>query len=69
MNNSIGKSVELDLDFLPEGSYEAEVWCDTKKSDIVPTELNKTTRTVKAGSSIKVTMSDNGGYVAVFRMK
>jgi len=69
MNNSIGKSVELDLDFLTEGSYEAEVWCDTKKSDIIPTELNKTTRTVKAGSSIKVTMSDNGGYVAVFRMK
>jgi len=69
MNNSIGKSVELDLDFLPEGSYETEVWCDTKKSDIEPKELNKTTRTVKAGSSIKVTMSDNGGYVAVFRKK
>jgi alpha-glucosidase len=69
MNNSVGKSVELVLDFLQEGNYEAEVWSDTKRSDNEPKELKKIIRTIKAGSRLKVTMSDNGGYVAVFRMK
>lgn len=69
MNNSVGKSVELVLDFLQEGNYEAEIWSDTKRSDNEPKELKKIIRTIKADSRLKVTMSDNGGYVAVFRMK
>ena len=67
MNNSIGKSINLKLDFLPAGSYAAEIWADTKNSDKDPKELNKANKAVKAGDEIKVTMAKNGGSVLVIR--
>jgi alpha-glucosidase len=69
MNNQTGKTAEVKLDFLPEGSYEMETWSDTKKSDQEPVDLQKSTQNVKAGETIKVTMSQNGGFVAVIRKK
>ena len=47
MNNSIGKSVTLKLDFLPAGNYEAESWSDTKNSDKEPMEIKKSVQSVK----------------------
>ncbi len=67
MNNSIGKTVELNLSFLPAGTYTAETWADTKKSDIEPKELKKDTRSIKSGEILKVNMARNGGFVAVIR--
>ncbi len=69
MNNSVGKSVELNLKFLPEGDYNVEIWADTKKSDIEPKDLKKSVQTIKAGSILKVTMAKNGGYIAIIRKK
>jgi alpha-glucosidase len=69
MNDTIGKSVELKLGFLPAGNYELESWSDTKKSDKIPAEIKKSVKPVKSGETLKVTMSKNGGYVAVFRLK
>ncbi len=69
MNNSIGKTIELKLDFLPAGNYEALTWADTKNSDKDPKELKKATQTVKSGERIKITMSKNGGFVAVIKRK
>ncbi|MCU0376752.1 MAG: glycoside hydrolase family 97 protein, partial [Bacteroidales bacterium] len=69
MNNSIGKTVDLRLDFLPEGSYVAELWSDTKKSNKEPKDIACSKRDCRAGETIKVTMADNGGFVAVFRRK
>jgi alpha-glucosidase len=67
LNNSIGKTVEVNLSFLPAGDYSAEIWTDTKKSDSEPKELKKDTRTIKSGEILKVTMAKNGGFVAVIR--
>ena len=67
MNNSIGKSVPLKLDFLPAGDYEAEIWADTKNSDKEPKEVKKSILKIKQGSPFKVTMAKNGGFVAVIR--
>jgi alpha-glucosidase len=67
MNNSVGKSVDLTLNFLPAGNYEAEVWADTKNSDKEPKELKKSVIRIKQGSPLKVTMAKNGGFVAVIR--
>jgi alpha-glucosidase len=67
MNNSIGKSVDINLDFLPAGNYVIESWADTKKSDKEPTELKKSEKSVKSGDKIKVTMAKNGGFVAVLK--
>ena len=69
MNNSVGKSVDIKLSFLPAGNYEAEVWADTKNSDKEPKELKKSIIKIKSESTIKVTMAKNGGFVAVIKRK
>ena len=67
MNNSIGKTVELNLSFLPAGTYEAETWSDTKNSDKEPKELKKSTISIKSPGTYKVTMAKDGGFVAVIK--
>lgn len=69
MNNSIGKTVELNLAFLPAGNYEAETWSDTKNSDKEPKELKKATLSIKSPGTFKVTMAKDGGFVAVMKRK
>lgn len=67
MNNSKRKTVELKLDFLEAGMYEMEIWEDTKKSDLVPTELRKRTVTIKNGKLLKIDLAINGGYVSTIK--
>jgi alpha-glucosidase len=67
MNNSIGKSIDISLDFLPAGNYNMEMWADSKKSDKEPMELRKSKKLVKSGDKLKVTMAKNGGFVAFLK--
>jgi alpha-glucosidase len=69
MNNSKSKSIELKLNFLPAGNYEADTWSDTKNSDKDPKEIKTEKKSVKTGDVIKVTMAENGGFVAVLKKK
>jgi alpha-glucosidase len=69
LNNSIGKTIELRTDFLPEGNYEAEIWADSKNADKDPKELKKNRQTVTPADKLKVTLAKNGGFVAVLRRK
>jgi alpha-glucosidase len=69
MNNSIGKSITLKLDFLPAGDFEAEIWADAKNSDKEPKELKKSILKITQGSPLKVTMVKNGGFVALVKRK
>jgi alpha-glucosidase len=67
MNNSIGKKLEVKLDFLPEGRYEMANWSDSKESDNDPKLLLLEKRIIKSNESIKVAMAKNGGFVATFK--
>jgi alpha-glucosidase len=67
MNNSIGKTIDVNLNFLPAGNYTIEMWADSKKSDTEPMELKKSEKSVKSGDTMKITMAKNGGFVAVLR--
>jgi alpha-glucosidase len=69
MNNSIGKTIELNLASLPAGNYEAETWSDTKNSDKEPKELKKALVLIKSPGTFKVTMAKDGGFVAVLKRK
>jgi len=69
MNNSTGKTIELNASFLPAGNYEAETWADAKNSDKEPKDLKKAALSVKSGGTMKVTMARNGGFVAVIKRK
>jgi alpha-glucosidase len=68
MNNSSGKTIELNLSFLPAGNYGAETWSDTKNSDKEPKELKKGNISIKSPGTFKVTMSKDGGFVAVIKI-
>jgi alpha-glucosidase len=69
MNNSIGKTVELNLSFLPPGTWEAETWGDTRNSDKEPKELKKAVISIKSPCTLKVTMAKDGGFVSVIKRK
>jgi len=69
MNNSTGKTIELNFSFLPAGNYEAETWADAKNSDKEPKDIKKAALSVKSGGTMKVTMARNGGFVAVIKRK
>src|SRR5664279_4323212 len=69
MNNSIGKTVELNMGFLPAGDYEARIWSDTKNSDKEPKELKKDALSIKSPGTFNVTMAKDGGFVAVLKRK
>ncbi len=69
LNNSIGKSVEINLSFLPAGNYEAETWSDTKRSDKEPKDIAKKTVLLKSPGILKVTLAKDGGFVAVITRK
>lgn len=69
MNNTIGKTINLKLDFLSAGDYVMEIWADSKNSDKDPKELMKKTQNVKAGETIKVIMAKDGGWVGIVKPK
>lgn len=69
MNNSIGKTVDLKLDFLQAGNYESEIWADGKNAGKEPAEIKKSGRSVRQGDNFRVTMAENGGFVMVIRKK
>jgi alpha-glucosidase len=67
MNNSVGKKISFTLDFLPEGTYEMNVWTDGKNANKDPKELQLKKQTVKKGDSIKIALANNGGFVATIK--
>ncbi|HLP72897.1 MAG TPA: glycoside hydrolase family 97 protein [Bacteroidales bacterium] len=69
MNNSKKKEVSIKLDFLPAGSWEAETWADGKDAGKVPASVTRSKSAVNPGGTMKISMADNGGFAAVFRMK
>jgi alpha-glucosidase len=66
MNNSKGKTLDLNLSFLPPGTYQVTTWSDTKKSDTEPKDIVKSISTLKSPGALKVRMSNDGGFVATF---
>jgi alpha-glucosidase len=66
LNNSIKKSIELNLDFLNEGvKYKMESWADSKNSSKEPKEINKSKQNVKPGEKLKINLAECGGFVSV----
>jgi alpha-glucosidase len=69
MNNSTGKTVELNVSFLPAGNYEADTWSDTKNSDKEPKEIKKSNVSIKSPGTFKVIMAKDGGFVGILKSK
>lgn len=69
MTNSTQREVKLSLDFLPEGEYLATVFCDGPVSDEDANDYSEDGITVSNESTLNVSMSREGGYVAVIKKK
>jgi len=67
MNNSIGKSIDLNLSFLPAGNYKAQTWSDTKNSEKEPKEIKNAILSIKSPGIFKVKMAKDGGFVAILK--
>ena len=67
INNSQGRSVQLPLSFLPQGTYQLEYWKDGRKADRDATDCEHKTVRVSTSKPLTVKMAGAGGYVAVIK--
>ncbi|MDB5156853.1 MAG: glycoside hydrolase family 97 protein [Mucilaginibacter sp.] len=64
MNNSIARSLSLDLKFLPAGKYSITTWADAPDADVDPKKLVKTTGIINSQKALTIKMVSGGGFVA-----
>lgn len=67
INNNTARTLELKLDFLDEGTYQAEIYTDAPDADINPNNLNKEVRTVSRKDIIALPLAVDGGSVVCLR--
>ena len=63
------RDFEIDLDFLPQGSYELIEFKDGINAANHAEDLAKESQKVKSGDKIKIHLAPGGGYAAVIRQK
>jgi len=63
INNSKVRELSIPLDFLPAGTYQAELYADGPETTQDPNKLLKTSRSVTAKDVITVKMEQGGGQV------
>lgn len=70
LNNSQGRTIALDLSFLPNGKYTIEYWADGKNANIKATDcVHKSIPFTVSdkNKTLKVNLANAGGYVAVIK--
>ena len=63
MTNSQARELNLKLDFLGEGNYEAEICEDGVNADRYPSDYKIGKRNVDKNSTINIKMAPGGGWV------
>lgn len=63
MTNWDIRTLELDLSFLKEGNYTAEVYRDGANANRIASDYRKETITIPANRKLKIAMAQGGGYV------
>lgn len=63
MTNETGRTVDVPLDFLPEGAYQARLWQDGETIS----QLEVSGRAVQRTGALKLVLAPSGGGVAVLR--
>ncbi len=61
INNSIARNLKISLDFLPPGTYKAELYNDSKQTNQNPNLLIKTLKTVSKADVITIDLEKGGG--------
>lgn len=63
MTDENARTLEIPLDFLGPGDYQAEIWADAYEAADYPDRLMKSTRTVTVGDTITAVLAPGGGQV------
>lgn len=63
LNDGTARTLNLKLDFLEDGKYQAEIYTDAPDADENPNHLNKETRTVTRKDVIELPLAADGGSV------
>lgn len=58
------RSLDIDFSFLPEGSYNAEIFKDGVNADREATDYIKETIAIRSGNKLKIKMAKGGGWTA-----
>jgi alpha-glucosidase len=66
MTNWDGRDLELPLDFLAAGEYDAQVFADGPDADKVATSLAVSSKRVKAGDKLNIHLASGGGLAVIF---
>jgi alpha-glucosidase len=66
MTDWTARDLTLRLDFLGEGTYQAEIFADGINAHRIGNDYQKTTRQVTRGDTLTVTMAPGGGWAAKF---
>lgn len=64
MNDWTARSIDIPLDFLDEGAYQADVFADGPNADRIGNDYTRTIRAVKKGETITVQLAPGGGWTA-----
>jgi alpha-glucosidase len=63
------RTLDLLLDFLEDGTYEAEVLSDGLNVDRYAPDYRREIKTLRRGDRLKIELASGGGWVARFRKK
>jgi alpha-glucosidase len=66
MTNWDARDLEISLDFLGQGEYEARIFADGADADKVATSLSVSNKRVKASDKLNVHLAPGGGLAAIF---
>lgn len=64
MTNWNSRVMEIDLSFLPKGSYRAEIFRDGINADREATDYVKEDVTIQSGDKVKISLANGGGWTA-----
>ncbi len=63
INNREARTIKVPMDFLPPGTYTAEIYTDAPDVDQYPNHLSKRTQTVNPSDILTFTLAAGGGQV------
>jgi alpha-glucosidase len=65
----LSRMIEVDVSFLGEGKWRAEIFADGINADRDATDYVRKVETVKSGDKIKINLAPGGGWTARFERK
>jgi len=67
INNHSARRIDVPLEFLGDGDYEAEIFSDAKDTNVNPNHLNQETKSVSKNDRLSIQLAAGGGVAIHFK--